>query len=178
MEFISSDTNVWIDFSIINKMALPFRLPYTYIMSEDAIEDELLNPAGLKQNLLNLGLEKVELNVDELFMASGYVLKYKRLSRYDAIALAIAKNRGITLLTGDKRLCEAAEKECVTVIGTLGILDRLYAYEHISELEYDECLIELKKHNGFEIRLPGALIEQRLTPEGKMSVKGSLSLKA
>ena len=32
MEYISSDTNVWIDFNIISRMNLPFLLPYTYIM--------------------------------------------------------------------------------------------------------------------------------------------------
>lgn len=178
MEFISSDTNVWIDFSTINKMALPFRLPYTYIMDSDAIEDELLNPSNLKQNLLTLGLKKVELDSTEFLLASKYILKYKQLSRYDAIALAIAKNRNITLLTGDRRLREAAKKEYVTVIGTLGILDRLYVFEHISETEYDECLNGLKKHNGIAIRLPSAEIEQRLTPEGKLSVKKSLKMKA
>ena len=43
MEFISSDTNVWIDFCTIDKFYLPFKLPYTYIMNNEAIEDELLN---------------------------------------------------------------------------------------------------------------------------------------
>jgi len=176
MEYISSDTNIWIDFSIINKMALPFRLPYTYIMNGEAIEDELLNPANLKQNLLNLGLKKVELDINELFLAEEYVAKYKQLSRYDAIALAIAKNRRITLLTGDRRLREAAKKECVNVIGTLRILDKLYAYGHISEEEYNECLLEFKKHNRAAIRLPGAEIEQRLTAEGKLWVKSALNL--
>lgn len=177
MVYISSDTNVWIDFSIINKMALPFRLPYTYIMNSDAIEDELLNPVNLKQNLLSLGLKKVELNLTEYLLAAEYALKYKQLSVYDRIALAIAKNRNITLLTGDGRLRAAAEKELVNVIGTLGILDRLYAYGYISEEEYDDCLNEIKRHNGAEIRLPSAEIERRLTSEFKPYIKGSLNLK-
>ena len=177
MEYISSDTNIWIDFSTINKMALPFRLPYTYIMNSDAIEDELLNPTNLKQNLLSLGLKKVELDSTEYLLAAEYALKYKQLSIYDRIALAIAKNRKITLLTGDGRLRAAAKKEFVNVIGTLGILDRLYAYGYISEEEYDECLNEIKKHNGCEIRLPNAEIEQRLSAEFKPYIKGALKLK-
>lgn len=32
MEFVSSDTNVWIDFQVIARLQLPFLLPYTYIM--------------------------------------------------------------------------------------------------------------------------------------------------
>lgn len=177
MEYISSDTNIWIDFSTINKMALPFRLPYTYIMNSDAIDDELLNPANLKENLLNLGLKKVELDSSEFLLATKYALTYNRLSTYDTIALAIAKNRKITLLTGDGRLREAAKKEFVNVVGTLGILDMLYAYEHISEEEYDECLNELKKHNNAEVRLPGAEIERRLSADFKPYIKGALNLK-
>ena len=43
MEYISSDTNVWLDFATINKLEIPFKLPYTYIMNEDAIAEELYN---------------------------------------------------------------------------------------------------------------------------------------
>ncbi len=108
MEFISSDTNVWIDFCTIDKLYLPFKLPYTYIMNNDAIEDELLNPKDLKEQLIQLGLKKVELDIDELFLAEEYGRKYKKLSIYDRIALAIAKNRHILLLTGDLNLRKAA----------------------------------------------------------------------
>ena len=52
MEYVSSDTNVWIDFSIIGCLELPFLLPYTYIMNSDAIEDELLSPSVLRDDLL------------------------------------------------------------------------------------------------------------------------------
>ncbi len=62
MEYISSDTNVWLDFVAINKTDIPFKLPYTYIMNEDAIEDELLSPKGLREKLLSLGLKPVELS--------------------------------------------------------------------------------------------------------------------
>ena len=47
MEYISSDTNVWLDFVEIEKLNLPFQLPYIYIMNNETIEDELLNHQGL-----------------------------------------------------------------------------------------------------------------------------------
>lgn len=65
MEFVSSDTNVWLDFAIINKLEIPFKLPYTYIMNEDAIESELLYPSELKDSLVSLGLQAVELEEQE-----------------------------------------------------------------------------------------------------------------
>lgn len=61
MIYISSDTNVWIDFVTIEKLELPFKLPYTYIMSKEAIEDELLSPPGLGTKLASYGLIPVEM---------------------------------------------------------------------------------------------------------------------
>lgn len=63
MEYISSDTSVWIDFSIIDRIEYPFRLPYIYIMNTDAIDDELLSPSGLREDLLRCGLVSVELSI-------------------------------------------------------------------------------------------------------------------
>jgi len=34
MTYISSDTNIWIDFMTIEKLELPFRIPYTFLMYE------------------------------------------------------------------------------------------------------------------------------------------------
>ena len=52
MEFVSSDTNVWIDFQVIARLKLPFLLPYTYIMYTESIDSELLSPLGFRENLL------------------------------------------------------------------------------------------------------------------------------
>lgn len=38
MKYISSDTNVWIDFYKISKTQLPFRMSCKYIMFHEAIE--------------------------------------------------------------------------------------------------------------------------------------------
>ena len=161
MEYISSDTNVWLDFAVINKLELPFKLPYTYIMNEDAIEDELLSPKELKDNLVMLGLQAVELSEKEFYLAEEYNAKYSRPSLFDCVALAIAKVRGITLLTGDGPLRKAAEQENVVVIGTIGVLDRLYEGKHIEQEEYAECLKELLKNNGEKVRLPAKELEKR-----------------
>ena len=67
MDYISSDTNVWIDFSAIRRTELPFRLPFTYIMSELAIEDELITPSGIGQELVSLGLMPVKITWDYSF---------------------------------------------------------------------------------------------------------------
>ena len=162
MEYVSSDTNIWIDFSVIQKIELPFRLPYTYIMSEDAIADELLSPPELGQELISHGLKPVEISIEEFELSQSYGKKYIKLSVYDRIALSIAKNRNITLLTGDGALRKASREEGVRVIGTIGIMDQLVERELVSKAEYVECLQRLQQQNGGSVRLPRAEIEARL----------------
>ena len=143
MEFISSDTNIWIDFVTIQKTELPFRLPYVYIMCQEAIYNELLSPPGLGEKLVHYGLIPVDFTIDEFFLAEQYGKNYIKLSIYDRIALSIAKIRQITLLTGDKALRNAAKQENVSTIGTLGILDKLWEQGYISKNEFMFCLEEL-----------------------------------
>ena len=162
MIYISSDTNVWIDFKVIERLELPFRLPYVYLMNKDAVFNELLSPKGLREQLLTLGLLPVELTEDEFYYALDTAAKYPRLSEYDRSALAIAKKRSLVLLTGDRALRYAAETEGVTVMGTIGILDQLLEKECVSEAEYHTCIAELLKHNGREVRLPERELQQRL----------------
>lgn len=162
MEYISSDTTVWIDFSVIDRTSLPFLLPYTYIMSSDAVHDELLSPPDLGKKLVSLGLMPVEITIEEFELAQSYGAAYRRLSVHDRVALAIAKNRRIVLLTGDKALRKAAASESVSVMGTLGILDQLWQQSRITSLEYKDCLKELLSHNGGAVRLPLSEIQSRL----------------
>ncbi len=72
MEYISSDTNVWIDFSIIGEIDLPFLLPITYIMAKDAVEDEILSPPYLNKCLVNNGLVPVDLEDNEFGLVEEY----------------------------------------------------------------------------------------------------------
>lgn len=162
MEYISSDTNVWIDFQEIGKLELPFRLPYVYLMNDEAVEDELLSPPGFGSMLLQLGLQKTELMEDEFFLAEELASKYAKPSVYDCIALAIAKIRGLVLLTGDGALREAAAVEGVVVVGTIGILDRLHCGNYIGDKEYADCIQRLIEKNGGKVRLPKHELETRL----------------
>ena len=166
MEYISSDTNVWLDFATINKLEIPFKLPYIYIMNEDAIEDELLSPKELREILVGLGLRAVELSEEEFYLAEEYNAKYVKPSLYDCVALAIAKARGIMLMTGDGPLRKAAEQENVSVIGTIGVLDQLYEGQYIEREEYVDCIKELLQNNGKKVRLPEKELQKRIDDAG------------
>lgn len=162
MEFISSDTNVWIDFRAISQLSLLFRLPYTYIMYLESITSELLSPAGFQDELMAAGLVGVDITIEEFELAEAWGNVYLKLSVQDRIALAIAKLRKIVLLTGDMALRKAADKEGVPVLGTIGLLDKLFEGQYITHGEYRRCLEELQKHNGIKVRLPSAELQKRL----------------
>ena len=162
MEYISSDTNVWIDYMAIDKLELPFRLPLIYLMNIDAIEDELLSPEGMREKLLRLGLQPTELTENEFYYGLKMAEAHPKLSEYDCSALAIAKHRGLVLMTGDAALRKAALSEGVSVMGTIGLLDKLYEDGKITSVEYRECLLLLIKVNGREVRLPYAELQKRL----------------
>lgn len=162
MEYISSDTNIWLDFAVIDRLALPFRLSYIYLMDTDAVEDELLNPPGIASELVEMGLQKTELTEEEFILAEEFTGKYTKPSLYDCIALAIAKVRGITLLTGDGPLRKAAKAEGVHVMGTIGILDQLSERQYIDSEEFQYCIKELLKQNGRKVRLPEMELRKRL----------------
>ena len=160
MNYISSDTNIWLDFDAISRVALPFRMPCTYIMYQEALRKEIVTPPNLLGDLIRYGLVGVELTTEEFFYASELSRRYVKLSGYDRTALAIAKFRNIPLLTGDNALRKAAKKENVEVMGTIGLLDRLHDEDHISKEEYKYCLEALLRHP--ERRLPKEEIEKRL----------------
>ena len=162
MEYISSDTNIWIDFATIDRIELPFKLPYIYLINQDAIEDEIRTPPGLGKKLIQLGLQKTQLSEEEFFFVEELVERYIKLSLYDCIALTIAKARGITLLTGDGPLRKAAALEGVSVVGTIGILDRLLEGRYVDLAIYNNCIASLLKFNGGKIRLPEDELRKRL----------------
>ena len=162
MEYISSDTNVWIDFFSISALKVPFKLDYEYVMYYEAVEAEIAYPAGLKEELKQLGLHSVDITTEEFVYANEITALYPKLSAFDRIALAIAAKREIILLTGDASLRKAALKEGVDVIGTIGLLDKLLYEEKIDRHEYLKYLQKLSDINGGVVRLPHSELQERL----------------
>jgi hypothetical protein len=127
-------------------------------MNKDAVEDELLSPPGLGAQLISYGLVPVELMSEEFFLAEEYGPRYKTLSVYDRIALAIAKNRKITLLTGDSALRKAAIRTAVSAAMDLytaraECLWRLYdrRYAAVCDLRDHRMVFALAKRSKLQL---------------------------
>ena len=84
--------------------------------------------------MLEAGLVGVDITIEEFSLADSWENIYPKLSIQDRIALAIAKQRNIVLLPGDMALRKAATKEGVSIMGTLGVLGRLYSVCLISRI--------------------------------------------
>ena len=141
--YISSDSNIWFDFYEIHHLDHPFLLGYEFYISKNAFTDEIPASDGIRDDLLRYGLRITEITDDELTMARAYSNQYRALSMYDAIALSIAKNRHWVLLTGDKPLRIAADKEKVPCHGILWIYDELKFSGKLSETEYHSAMGDL-----------------------------------
>lgn len=172
MQLVSSDTNVLLDFFFIGHLDYPFRLAFSYLVNSDTFHEEFINPPHLADTLVSLGISITDLEADELFMAASFHRKYRKLSIHDRMALAIAKNRRIPLLTGDLALRKAAKNEAVKAIGTIGICDLLLQQDCLTESEYIDCMKSFLRENGQRIRLPENELRLRIeSPAAAMDNK-------
>lgn len=57
--------------------------------------------------------------------------QYHKTSMYDLMALSLAKQESCPLLTGDKALRDAAQKEVVLIKGTVWVLEQLVVHQKI-----------------------------------------------
>jgi predicted nucleic acid-binding protein len=116
------DTSVLIDLHVGRLLKPVFQLPL-FLMAPDVLIAELQEPRG--DLLVDYGLTRIELSGDEVQEVYRLATLYRGPSVNDLFALVAAKTMGALLLTGDRHLREAAEREGVLVHGTLWLLDEM-----------------------------------------------------
>lgn len=65
-EYISSDTNIWIDFANISSVEVPFKLDCIYLMYEETFNREVLRPSGIEKQLVDLGIHLRRVKNDDI----------------------------------------------------------------------------------------------------------------
>lgn len=164
--YISSDTNIWFDFEATGFLEHPFLLDNEYYISDVTYHDEIQFSDTIRRIVESRQLHITSVPVKELQLAAKFAEKYPAISMYDAIALSIAKTRGWTLLSGDRKLKEAAVMESVECHGTLWIYALLKEEKRLSDREYKkalENLLDAVEKKGR--RLPRAEIIKMLDEE-------------
>lgn len=152
-----SDSNILIDMEEGRVLELMFQLPERFAVPNVLYEEELIERHAA---LPARGLLVVEVREEFMLEAQRLRTLYRRPSMNDLLALALAKQEGCPLLTGDSRLREAAEIELVPVSGTLWLMERLWT-EGLIDLAFLRQAYDLMRQSGR--RLPVAEIDAQLS---------------
>lgn len=151
-----SDTNIWIDFERAGKLQLLFRLPYQF-STTDFVASELGDEVSTQ--LLDLGLSVVSLDSNSIRDLNQLKIDLRNPSLADLSCYYVARRDGSILLSGDRKLRDAAKAANIEVFGTLWLLDRLVEYQILSNEEAASALEAIIQANG---RLPAQECDQRL----------------
>jgi hypothetical protein len=150
------DTNVLIDLEAGRVLLALFGLPL-YLMTTDFVIDELQEPDG--QQLQRYGLVSCELSPDGILELARLKSQYPRTSIADLSVLVLARATKALLLTGEKNLRAIAEREGMTVHGTLWLLDEMVSRHVIIPPVAFQALRRMLQRGS---RLPRDRCRQRL----------------
>jgi len=117
-----SDTSVLIDLERGNFLEVMFALPDEFAVPDVLYHREM---QGWGERLVGMGLRVEEVSKAGVASALRYRSERRFLSVPDSFALALAKERAWTLLTGDGDLRDLATGENVDCHGVLWLLDRM-----------------------------------------------------
>jgi predicted nucleic acid-binding protein len=150
------DANIWIDLDEGSLLASVFRLCFDWL-APDVIVREL--STTVRRELSACGLQEIELSPEQILEVARVAALYPALSDPDLFALALARSLKVGLLTGDRRLRDAADREGIAVHGLLWLLDQLVNRQITSPLEAAAALERMISRGA---RLPEVEVEQRL----------------
>lgn len=156
MQILISDANILIDLEVGGLLQVMFKLSFEFCTPDVLYETEL---AHQHSHLITLGLTLRELSPESMIYVYRINQNYDQPSFNDLLALALAKQESCPLLTGDKRLRQAAEKEAVVVKGTIWIVEQLIIQGIISTTEARSAYLKMKDQDR---RLPFNLAFDRL----------------
>lgn len=156
LRLLISDANILIDIEIGRLTPAIFHLPYEVTVPDILFESELREQHS---HLIAAGL-KVKSLTPEFVKKMEFLRKqYPKPSMVDHSVLALAMQEKCLLLTGDKDLRTAAEKESVEVHGTLWVIEQLVS-QKIIQLHEARGSFDAMKVGGS--RLPWPYAEELL----------------
>ena len=149
-----SDANILIDVEVGGLLAPMFTLGYQFAVPDVLYFEEL---AEQHAHWRDMGLIVKSLPAEGVARVQVLSQKYKRPSRNDLFALALAEHEQCPLLTGDAALRSAAETEQVEVKGTVWL---------VTEMGRKQCITATVARAAFERmrergrRLPWDVVER------------------
>lgn len=156
MLLLISDANILIDIQDGSLTPIVFKLPYEIVVPDVLFETEL---KAQHSGLLDAGLKVKGLTPESINRIENLRSKYPRPSIMDHLALSLSIQEKCPLLTGDKGLRIAAEKEGVKVHGILWIIEELLTLKIIKPMQAKNSLDSMRASGS---RLPLDLIQKLL----------------
>jgi hypothetical protein len=124
MRLLISDANILIDMEVGGLLQAMFQLEHQFGVPDVLFVEEL---AKHHPKLPAMGLKVLPLQAAAVQDALALLTRHgaSGVSRNDILSLALARQEGCPLLTGDRRLRDAAEAEQTEVHGTLWLVEQL-----------------------------------------------------
>lgn len=161
LQIVISDSSVIIDLAKAGLVEAAFALPYDFRIPDVMFEDELIDLADYdREDLLNAGLTKSTLDGSGVELAFKYGETYLSLSTNDQFALALAKIESAILLTGDRRLGNAAKQQELQAFGLLWLIDELIVQNSLRRRSLCEALQILD--DDPRVGLPSSELQRRI----------------
>ena len=155
-QLLISDANILIDIKVAGLINEMFQLQYEYAVPGLLFEQEL------KQNhtdLITKGLKLLDLETSSIGQLEELGNQYKGISRFDLMALILAKREQVPLLTGDRKLRQVCLIEEIEVRGTLWLMEQMFTEKFIS-VRQAEVAYQRMQDDGS--RLPWDEVEKQL----------------
>ncbi len=163
MDLLISDANIFIDFEDGGLLTRLFEISATIAVPDILFEDELREQ---HEDLLECGLVLIALETSAVERTVALAARYRQPSRLDLAALALAEQEACPLVTGDRRLREAADHEGVEVHGTLWVAELLFSEGAGTVMQ---LRIAYARMRGAGRRLPWDAVEEQLQRLEKQS---------
>ena len=155
-KILVSDTNIWIDLHHGKLLDVVFDLPYQFVTSDFAYF-ELHKPPG--QALTERGLAVKGFSQEQFGILSELRRELQNPSLADVSCYLMAKENGWVLITGDKKLRVAGQKQKLEVHGVLWVLDELFRFDLVTGPKLATALQTMLDRGA---RLPDAECKQRI----------------
>ncbi len=159
MLLLINDANILIDVEAGDLVTPMFSLNYKFAVPDILYYEELEEQHS---HLLELGLEVRTLPSESVERVQVLSQTYKKPSRNDLFALALAEMEKCPLLTGDSALRSAAETEKVEIKGTIWLIEEMIRKQKITRAVGRES-IERMRNSGR--RLPWDIAERILNED-------------
>jgi predicted nucleic acid-binding protein len=157
---VVSDANILIDFEEAGLVLSIFQLDIVLAVPDVIFAEEL---EARHAHLREQGLTVLELEPASIDDALSLARRYRRPSRNDLMALALARQERCPLLTGDGHLRSAATAEGVEVHGTLWLARQFLASSLVSSTRMRIAFTEMRARGR---RLPWPLVDDLLVEHG------------